>query len=61
MIKAKNLIEILKTIDGEAEVTVYEGEDTGINIYDKKNKVRLWIRAKESEEEDEYVERHEIK
>lgn len=57
MITAENLMKILSEVDGKAEVTVYEGEDIGINIIDEKNRKRIWVRTKSHGVEDGYVER----
>ena len=56
MISAKKLIGILAQVDGDSEVSAYEGEDQGINIYDRKTKKNVWVRARHSEKEDDQTE-----
>lgn len=55
MIKAKKLMEILAKVDGDCEVSAYEGEDVGMNIYDRKSKNNIWVRARHSDKEDEQI------
>lgn len=55
MIKAKKLKELLARVPDEAVISAYEGEDTGLSIRMPDGTFQ-WIRAYDSEEEDDQPE-----
>jgi len=60
MITIKRLKELIKDLPDNARCFAYEGESTGINIYDGNNlltsKKVWWIDAKDNNKEDTYTE-----
>ena len=54
MIRVKKLKELLEKIPENAMANAYEGEDTGLRIVH--NGKTWWIRARETDDEENYTE-----